>query len=44
MIGEIMRTAPPGMPNVFLLDIRQATAKPVLDLVRAQKGIEKGRN
>lgn len=42
VIGEMMRTAPPGMPNVFLLDIKQASAKPVMDLVRAQKGIEKG--
>ncbi len=42
VIGEMMRTAPPGMPNVFLLDIKQAAAKPVVDLVRSQKGIEKG--
>jgi putative ABC transport system permease protein len=42
VIGEMMRTAPPGMPNVFLLDVKQADAGPVTELVRAQKGIEKG--
>ncbi len=42
VIGEMMRTAPPGMPNVFLLDVKQADRQPVLDLIAAQKGIEKG--
>jgi putative ABC transport system permease protein len=42
VIGEMMRTAPPGMPNVFFLDVRQADAPAVLELIRAQKGIERG--
>ncbi len=42
VIGEMMRTAPPGMPNVFLLDIKQADRQPIIDLLRAQKGIERG--
>lgn len=42
VIGEMMRTAPPGMPNVFLLDVKQADQQPIVDLIRAQKGIEKG--
>ncbi len=42
VLREMMRTAPPGMPNVFLLDVRQGDAKAVVALVRAQKGIERG--
>jgi putative ABC transport system permease protein len=42
VIGELMRTTPPGMPNVFLLDIRQGDRQAVVDLLRARKGIERG--
>lgn len=42
VITEMLRTAPPGMPNVFFLDVKQADAKRVTDLIRAQKGIERG--
>ncbi len=42
VIGEMMRTTPPGMPNVFLLDVKQADREAVVNLLRAQKGIERG--
>lgn len=42
VISEMLRTAPPGMPNVFFLDVKQADAKPVVDLIATQKGIERG--
>ncbi len=42
VIAEMTRTAPPGMPNVFFLDVKQADRNAVLNLVRSQKGIEKG--
>lgn len=41
VIGEMMRTTPPGMPNVFMLDVRQHDREAILDLIRQQKGIEK---
>jgi putative ABC transport system permease protein len=41
VIGEMMRTTPPGMPNVFMLDVRQQDRDAILELVRAQKGIER---
>lgn len=42
MLADMMRTAPPGMPNVFMLDIAPKDAAAVLDLVRRQRGIERG--
>ncbi|HZT38191.1 MAG TPA: FtsX-like permease family protein [Bryobacteraceae bacterium] len=42
MIADMSRTAPPGMPNVFLLDIAPKNAAAVLDLIRRQHGIESG--
>ncbi len=42
MLADMMRTAPPGMPNVFMLDIAPKNAAAVLDLVRRQRGIERG--
>jgi putative ABC transport system permease protein len=41
MLADMMRTAPPGMPNVFMLDIAAKDASAVLDLVRQQRGIER---
>lgn len=41
VLGEMSRTAPPGMPNVFLLDVKQNDRDAVLNIIRAQPGIEK---
>jgi putative ABC transport system permease protein len=41
MIADMMQAAPPGMPNVFMLDISGEDAAEVLDLVRRQPGIER---
>lgn len=41
VIGEMMRTTPPGMPNVFMLDVRQQDREAILNLVKQQKGIER---
>jgi putative ABC transport system permease protein len=41
VLREMMRTTPPGMPNVFFLDVRQTQADSVMNLVRAQRGIER---
>jgi putative ABC transport system permease protein len=40
MLADIARSAPPGMPNVFLLDIREAQKEPVRDMLRNQPGVE----
>src|SRR5262249_55989267 len=40
MLADIARSAPPGMPNVFLLDITEAQKDPALALLRAQPGVE----
>jgi putative ABC transport system permease protein len=40
MLSEMMRSAPPGMPNVFLLDMTPQSRDHVMQLVSAQKGIE----
>ncbi|MGA2588605.1 MAG: FtsX-like permease family protein [Bryobacteraceae bacterium] len=40
MISEMMQNAPPGMPNVFLLDIPGGQRQALADLLRGQKGIE----
>jgi len=40
MIAEMMQNAPPGMPNVFLLDIPGAQRAALMDLLKRQKGIE----
>jgi putative ABC transport system permease protein len=40
MMTEMFKTAPPGMPNVFLLDITAKEREPLVDLLRAQHGIE----
>ena len=41
VLSEMNKTAPPGMPNVFLLDVAAKDAPGVLDLLRKQSGIEK---
>ena len=40
MMAEMFKSAPPGMPNVFLLDITAKERDPIIELVRAQPGIE----
>ncbi len=40
MIAEMNRTSPPGMPNVFLIDIAPKDRDAVLDLIKQQRGIE----
>ncbi len=40
MMTELFQSAPPGMPNVFLLDITAKERDPLLQLLRAQRGME----
>ena len=40
VIAQMNRTAPPGMPNVFLVDIAPKDRDAVLALVKQQRGIE----
>jgi putative ABC transport system permease protein len=40
MIAEMNRSSPPGMPNVFLIDIAPKDRDAVLDLVKRQRGVE----
>jgi putative ABC transport system permease protein len=40
MIAEMNRTSPPGMPNVFLIDIAPKDRDAVLDLIQRQRGVE----
>ncbi|MCU1273683.1 MAG: hypothetical protein JWO48_1114 [Bryobacterales bacterium] len=40
MMAEMVNSAPPGMPNVFLLDVTAREREPLMELVRAQRGIE----
>ncbi len=40
MLSEMMKSAPPGMPNVFLLDMTPSNQSDVMRLVARQKGIE----
>ncbi len=40
VITQMHRTAPPGMPNVFLLDIAPKDRAAVVDLVKQQSGLE----
>jgi putative ABC transport system permease protein len=39
LLQDIVRTAPPGMPNVYLLDITAAKRDAVYSLLEKQKGI-----
>jgi putative ABC transport system permease protein len=40
VIAQMNKTAPPGMPNVFLIDITPKDRDSVLDLIKQQRGIE----
>ncbi|HYS46647.1 MAG TPA: FtsX-like permease family protein, partial [Rhizomicrobium sp.] len=40
MLADIARSAPPGMPNVFLLGITEVQKEPVRALLRGQSGVE----
>jgi putative ABC transport system permease protein len=40
LLRDIVRTAPPGMPNVYLLDVTAAARDAVYKLVAAQPGVE----
>lgn len=42
LLNEIAESAPPGMPNVFLIDITEPMREGVTQLVNAQPGVEKG--
>lgn len=41
MLQEIAANAPPGMPNVFLLDIQQSQKDAIVNLLSKQKGVER---
>ena len=41
LISDMFRAAPPGMPNVFLLDIAAKDQQAVFDLLRKQPGAER---
>jgi putative ABC transport system permease protein len=40
VIAEMMQNAPPGMPNVFMLDIPGAQRQALTALVKRQKGVQ----
>jgi len=40
VLEEMIKTAPPGMPNVFLIDISPQTRDAVLGILRSQHGIQ----
>jgi putative ABC transport system permease protein len=40
VLTDMMQNAPPGMANVFMLDIPGAQGQALLDLLKRQKGIE----
>jgi putative ABC transport system permease protein len=40
VIAQMNRTAPPGMPNVFLIDITPKDRVAVLDLLQRQRGLQ----
>ena len=40
MMAEMIKSAPPGMPNVFLLDITAKDRDGVVKLIREQRGIQ----
>jgi len=39
VLHDIMRTAPPGLPNVYLLDVTAANRDGVLEILRHQPGV-----
>ncbi|HWD99966.1 MAG TPA: FtsX-like permease family protein, partial [Bryobacteraceae bacterium] len=40
LLRDIVRTAPPGMPNVYLLDMTAANRQAIYDLLAKQPGVE----
>lgn len=40
LVGEIIESAPPGMPNVFLIGITPEQVDPLRTLIAAQPGVE----
>ncbi|HEX4136147.1 MAG TPA: FtsX-like permease family protein [Bryobacteraceae bacterium] len=40
LLKDIVRTAPPGMPNVYLLDVTAASRDAVYKLISGQPGVE----
>jgi putative ABC transport system permease protein len=40
MLAEMFRSAPPGMPNVFLINITERERAGLLELLRRQPGVE----
>lgn len=42
LLTEIAESAPPGLPNVFLIDITEPMREGVTQLVNSQPGVEKG--
>lgn len=40
VLTEMLQNAPPGMPNVFMLDIPGAQRQALMDLIKRQRGIE----
>ncbi len=40
LLSDIVRTAPPGMPNVYLLDMTASNRQAVYDLLAKQPGVE----
>jgi len=40
LLSEMVKSAPPGMPNVFLLDMTPRNRDAVVDLIGHQKGVE----
>lgn len=40
MLAEMNRSSPPGMPNVFLIDVAPQNRDAVLDLIKHQPGVE----
>lgn len=40
LVGQIRASAPPGTPNVFLMDVPGSQRQAVSDLIRAQPGVQ----
>lgn len=41
MLDQLMRSAPPGMPNVFLINITERVRPGLTELLAAQRGVER---
>jgi putative ABC transport system permease protein len=41
MLDQLMRSAPPGMPNVFLINITERIRPGLMELLAAQRGVER---